>query len=91
SHEFYWPEAHTELPGDPADDRLWAAVDEGDAAGLAELLGLGDDQRGSLDALLPALSSWHRERHERARLDTWRYRVDWAPLEERAATLTGTW
>ncbi|MCG8914996.1 SDR family NAD(P)-dependent oxidoreductase, partial [Actinokineospora sp. PR83] len=90
ARESYWPQARKAPAADPAAERLWAALD-GDATGLADLLGLGAEQRTSLAELLPALSTWRREQGERSTLDTWRYRVDWTALPERAAALTGTW
>nr|WP_243793704.1 type I polyketide synthase [Saccharopolyspora gloriosae] len=91
--ERYWPETTVVAPvGDPADERLWAAVDRGAADELVELLGLEDSQHASLYALLPALASWRQGRHEKALLDSWRYRVDWRPLSTPApAVLSGTW
>src|SRR6185312_2766101 len=90
-HESFWPQATTRTAADPADDRWWAAVDRGDAGELAEVIGLGDAQRAALDSVLPALSDWRQHRAERARLDTWRYRVDWTPLPIEPGTLSGTW
>ncbi|WP_261700447.1 acyltransferase domain-containing protein, partial [Streptomyces vinaceusdrappus] len=85
-HETYWPDttAPTARRGaagatDPADAALWTAVESGDAAGLAGLLGLRDEEHASLYALLPSLSSWRRARQERVVLDAARYRVAWHP------------
>ncbi|MFC6612254.1 type I polyketide synthase [Amorphoplanes digitatis] len=95
-NELYWPD--TVAPGaaaaaaDPADAALWDAVESGDGNGLAALLGLRDEQHASLYALLPALSSWRRQRAENAALDTVRYRVRWKPVRAAAApVLDGTW
>ncbi|MFD0381488.1 acyltransferase domain-containing protein [Streptomyces stramineus] len=83
-HERYWPEAAPargpQAAADPADAELWSAVERGDAAGLAGLLGLRDEQHASLYALLPALSSWRQLRQEKALLDSTRYRVAWRPV-----------
>ncbi|MGP4002429.1 type I polyketide synthase, partial [Streptomyces sp. 8N706] len=95
-HEHYWPET-TPAPGpqaaaDPADAELWGAVERGDATEVATLLGLRDEQHASLYALLPALSSWRQHRHEKALLDSTRYRVAWRPVQAAAApVLDGTW
>ncbi|WP_410586252.1 type I polyketide synthase [Amycolatopsis sp. lyj-23] len=90
-YESFWPQATARTAADPADDRWWAAVARGDAGELAEVVGLGEDQRAALDSVLPALANWRQHRAERARLDTWRYRVDWAPLSIEPAALSGTW
>ncbi|MGD3110464.1 type I polyketide synthase, partial [Streptomyces sp. YGL11-2] len=95
-HEHYWPEpAPVRLAQgtpDPADADLWSAVERGDATELATLLGLRDEQHASLYALLPALSSWRQHRHEKALLDSTRYRVAWRPVRASAApVLDGTW
>ncbi|MFD9630588.1 type I polyketide synthase, partial [Streptomyces violascens] len=95
-HERYWPEPApvglAPAAADPADAELWGAVERGDAAELATLLGLRDEQHASLYALLPALSSWRQHRHEKALLDSTRYRVAWRPATAAAApVLDGTW
>ncbi|MEU9117916.1 type I polyketide synthase, partial [Streptomyces sp. NPDC048483] len=95
-HERYWPEPApvrlAQAAADPADVELWGAVERGDAAELAALLGLRDEQHASLYALLPALSSWRQHRHEKALLDSTRYRVAWRPVHAAAApVLDGTW
>ncbi|MEU7584514.1 type I polyketide synthase, partial [Streptomyces sp. NPDC041068] len=99
----YWleeaAEAHTRTAATAeaaVDGDFWAAVERGDLDSLASTLDVDEsDERSSLNAVLPALSSWHRQRRTRATLDGWRYRVDWQPLSERsaagAAPLTGTW
>ncbi|MFJ4514355.1 type I polyketide synthase, partial [Streptomyces sp. NPDC088816] len=94
-HAHYWPQlpsaAHSPA-GDPADQKLWAAVERGDAAELAAVLGLDEDSLTPLDSLLPALSSWRRGNQEKALLDTLRYRVEWTRLHKPAApVLDGTW
>ncbi|MEN3586642.1 type I polyketide synthase, partial [Streptomyces sp. ZYX-F-203] len=91
-HEYYWPlggpqqppAADSDTSADPADATLWAAVERGDARELAALLGLDADQRSSLDSLIPVLSSWRHGNQEKALLDSWRYRVLWAPLRAAA-------
>ncbi|MFD9178630.1 type I polyketide synthase, partial [Streptomyces diastaticus] len=98
-HETYWPD--TTAPTvrraadgatGPADAELWTAVERGDAAGLAGLLGLRDEEHASLYTLLPSLTSWRRARHERAVLDAARYRIAWQPARtEKAPVLDGTW
>ncbi|MGW3572305.1 SDR family NAD(P)-dependent oxidoreductase, partial [Streptomyces sp. NPDC000941] len=97
-HDFYWPDTATTAPmspeavADPADEALWSAVERRDAAELATVLGLEDEHHASLYALLPALSSWRQNRHEKAVLDSWRYRVEWQPLRVSTAPVAaGTW
>ncbi|MCC3775995.1 type I polyketide synthase, partial [Streptomyces sp. UNOB3_S3] len=95
--ERYWPGTApgalpAAAPADPADAELWGAVERGDAAGIAGLLGLRDEQHASLYTLLPALSSWRQQRQEKALLDATRYRVEWRPVQASAApVLDGTW
>ncbi|NBH10011.1 acyltransferase domain-containing protein, partial [Amycolatopsis sp. SID8362] len=93
--ELYWAEAPavTVAPAaDPAGERLWDAVGRGDAGELAEILDLGEDQRPSLDSLLPSLAAWRRRRDQRSTVDSWRYRVTWKPVRTTAApVLTGSW
>ncbi|MFJ9822671.1 SDR family NAD(P)-dependent oxidoreductase, partial [Streptomyces sp. NPDC101151] len=78
------------------DGEFWEAVERGDLDSLATTLDVdGSDERSSLSAVLPTLSSWHRQRRTRATLDGWRYRVAWQPLPEQpaaaAASLAGAW
>ncbi|MDY7086191.1 MAG: SDR family NAD(P)-dependent oxidoreductase, partial [Actinomycetota bacterium] len=91
-HEHYWPQARPRTAADTSDDGLWAAVDDGDADALAATLGLGDGERDSLRTVLPALTSWRRNRHDRTRRDALRYRIAWTRLADPGpAQLTGTW
>lgn len=88
-HEFYWPQspalaapATTSATADPGDQRLWAAVERGDADELAGILGLGEQEHTSLGSLLPALTSWRRGKQEKSLLDSLRYRVEWTGLRK---------
>ncbi|WP_405776897.1 type I polyketide synthase [Streptomyces sp. NBC_01538] len=92
----HWPEAAEALPpaaGSVVDSGFWDAVEQGDLTSLAGTLELtAPGQRETLEALLPALSTWRRRGAERATLDSWRYRIDWEPLPERSpAAFDGTW
>ncbi|MFA1538223.1 type I polyketide synthase [Actinomadura monticuli] len=85
-HERYWlPEVAPPLsaagPEDEEEARFWAAVEHGDADDFAGALGVAGagEPRASLDATLPVLSRWRRERRERSEVDSWRYRVEWRP------------
>ncbi|MFB7273947.1 type I polyketide synthase, partial [Streptomyces sp. NPDC056244] len=95
-HEFYWPQLSrpglAEAPAEPGDQRLWAAVERGDADELATILGLGEQDHDSLGSLLPALTSWRRGAKEKTLLDSLRYRTEWTALRRPAApVLDGTW
>ncbi|MFE6522359.1 type I polyketide synthase [Streptomyces sp. NPDC057794] len=77
---------------DVLDDDFWTSVENHDLDALAGDLGI-DDVR-SLAKVVPALSSWRRDRINRSTLDGWRYRVTWRPRAEqpaRAAELPGVW
>ncbi len=86
-HEHYWLEAAAPA----ADTAFWSAVERADVGELAGALAIDEDQRASLTALLPALSSWRRQSGERSVVDGWRYRVAWEPARSTAATLPGRW
>ncbi|MFI0781118.1 type I polyketide synthase [Streptomyces sp. NPDC021212] len=90
--ERYWlPDS---VPSDAApradedEERFWAAVDGEDPRALPDALRLPDDHgsRSSWDTVLPVLSAWRRERHERSAVDSWRYRIQWQPLTNLTAT-----
>ncbi|MGY0055362.1 type I polyketide synthase [Streptomyces sp. LZ34] len=91
-HERYWPEAAAAAPGgaaDPVDAEFWAAVEREDLGALAA--GLEVDG-AALESLVPALSSWRRQRRERSVVDGWRHRVTWKPLTGvPEGVVSGTW
>ncbi|MGC3004333.1 acyltransferase domain-containing protein, partial [Streptomyces sp. G35A] len=77
---------------DVLDDDFWTRVENHDLDALAGDLGI-DDVR-SLAKVVPALSSWRRDRINRSTLDGWRYRVTWRFRAEQPAgpaTLRGAW
>ncbi|MEU0845115.1 type I polyketide synthase, partial [Streptomyces sp. NPDC005962] len=77
---------------DAVDAGFWAAVERGDLESLAATLGLGAEDNGALEALLPSMSLWRRRQSERSTVDGWRYRVSWKPVTDRAtASLSGRW
>ncbi|MFE9122401.1 type I polyketide synthase [Streptomyces sp. NPDC007172] len=81
---------------DEVEARFWEAVEREDLKELATELEVADGSASAgLGAVLPALSSWRRQRRERSTLDGWRYRVIWKPLANgalrRAGALSGTW
>nr|WLE93511.1 PKS T1(KS-AT-KR-KS-AT-DH-KR-KS-AT-KR-KS-AT-KR) [Streptomyces sp.] len=84
----YWPEPVALEPARrPLDDEFWTAVDRGELASVLDV-----DGATTLDAALPALSSWHRQRTHLSTVDSWRYRVGWRPVTGRAAeAVAGQW
>ncbi|WP_344641386.1 type I polyketide synthase, partial [Kitasatospora cystarginea] len=92
----YWldapaaPAAERDASLDPVEAEFWAAVESEDLASLTESLELADD--APLSAVLPALSSWRRQRREQSTVDGWRYRITWQPMADLPApVLSGTW
>jgi NAD(P)-dependent dehydrogenase (short-subunit alcohol dehydrogenase family)/acyl carrier protein len=73
-----------------AEERFWAAVEDGDVRELADTLAIADQRW--LGEVMPALASWRQEERDRAKTANWRYRISWAPLPEPGpAVLSGTW
>ncbi|MEU8976913.1 type I polyketide synthase, partial [Streptomyces monashensis] len=90
----FWPTvtAHTVASGKPSvpdgDASFWSMMEQG-TQHLADTLGVPQD---ALDAVVPRLTELRREQVERAEVDGWRYRVEWAPVEMPAtASLNGRW
>ncbi len=77
------------------EERFWRAVQEGDLAGLGSELRLGEVEAAQVLApVLPVLAEWRRGSREQARIDGWRYRVEWAPvsgLDGSSVRLNGVW
>ncbi|MEU3743550.1 SDR family NAD(P)-dependent oxidoreductase, partial [Streptomyces sp. NPDC032198] len=99
-HKRYWLERavaeQTAGAGSPdaVDSRFWEAVEREDLEELAATLqpGTDGDVRGSLETLMPALSSWRRQRREEQTVDSWRYRIVWRPDPQgRPAVAMGSW
>ncbi|MFD8624388.1 type I polyketide synthase [Streptomyces hygroscopicus] len=101
-HKRYWLDAISFVEGaaagdglstDAVDARFWEAVEREDLEALARTLEVADEeQQSSLTALLPALSSWRRQRREQNTVDGWRYQAVWKPLASASeTTLSGTW
>jgi malonyl CoA-acyl carrier protein transacylase len=83
----FWLDAEPRRPDDDgADATFWDAVIREDADAAAGQLGLPDQLRASLAALLPALSVWRRR-------TGWRHRVVWSLLGDQRPALrpAGTW
>ncbi|MER5556984.1 acyltransferase domain-containing protein, partial [Streptomyces sp. NPDC002793] len=90
----YWldPMPAVETAGDPADADFWHAVEDGDADGVADALGVTDeDTVDRIGSLLPALGDWRRTRAETSAVDAWRYRVVWRPVTVPNTRLAGSW
>ncbi|MGV9271412.1 type I polyketide synthase, partial [Kitasatospora sp. NPDC003701] len=96
-HQRYWPTnapART-LSTEVVDEEFWKVVQGEDREGLARMLDLGEEARGTLDTFLPALSTYRRRRREKSAGDGWRYRVVWEPMASPSPGpengFTGTW
>ncbi|WP_407652778.1 type I polyketide synthase [Amycolatopsis cynarae] len=92
-HKRFWHEeeaaAAPAAPAQVADGQFWREVAEGEVDALAARLGVG---AAPLAEVVPALAAWHARRTELSTLDSWRYRVSWAPLTGTGAGgLTGSW
>ncbi len=96
-HEHYWlmPQTRSGVVAtrDEVEERFWRAVQEGDLAGLGSELRLGDEETTQVLApVLPVLAEWRRGSREQARIDGWRYEVEWAPVPVATeARLSGVW
>ncbi|WP_437114760.1 type I polyketide synthase [Streptomyces longispororuber] len=97
-HQTYWLNPLSQGSGtavagaaDPVDARFWEAVEAEDIEALTGALEV--DEEAPFRSVLPALTAWRRQRHERGELDRWRYRTAWKPLGGKVAPgrLTGTW
>ncbi|MEU5540424.1 beta-ketoacyl synthase N-terminal-like domain-containing protein, partial [Streptomyces sp. NPDC020362] len=100
-HQRYWTQARagqatsaSAALGDgastPAEARLWAAIENGDLAQIADTLAV--DSTRPFSEILPALASWRRRERDRSVTANWRYRVTWAPVPETdPRALTGAW
>ncbi|GAB3823380.1 type I polyketide synthase [Dactylosporangium cerinum] len=97
----YWPRIRVaQAPENPAvggapafESQFWAAVERHDRDELTRSLRLDPAGAGeSLDALLPALSSWHRRGREVSAADRLRYTVTWKITSETSVpVLNGRW
>ncbi|MET0233956.1 MAG: type I polyketide synthase [Kibdelosporangium sp.] len=90
----YWlaPATATTDTANTSDGKFWEAVERGDVDALAATVGGdGEQQRSSLTAILPVLSSWRRRTLTRATVDSLWYRINWQPVAEPAAAVSGTW
>jgi malonyl CoA-acyl carrier protein transacylase/NADP-dependent 3-hydroxy acid dehydrogenase YdfG/acyl carrier protein len=103
-HQHFWPEparvaAALGVGGafgsreSAAEAQFWTAVEGGDAATLANALGVEDS--GRIGEMLPALASWRRRERDDSAVAGWRYRVTWVPVgdsrDSGSSRLAGTW
>jgi acyl transferase domain-containing protein len=94
--ERYWlaasmPKTSTaQVQADDIDARFWAAVESENLEALAATLEVPDPS--TISAVLPALARWRKARRAESLVDTWRYRIDWAPVAKvPTARLNGRW
>ncbi|MEU9823442.1 type I polyketide synthase [Pseudonocardia alni] len=91
-HERFWSTRTAPAAAPDAgavDAEFWDAVEQADLPTLTAALGTDED---AVAAILPGLSAWRRSRADRADVDTWRYRVEWAATPQPPRTgPTGTW
>ncbi len=92
-HKRFWLEdeitAAAPAPAQVADQEFWQDIAGGDVDSLAARLGI---ETAPLAEVVPALAAWHGRRTDTSTVDSWRYRVSWAPLAGVATGgLTGNW
>ncbi|GLW76034.1 hypothetical protein Aglo01_05160 [Actinokineospora globicatena] len=75
----------------PVDGRFWAAVEHEDIESIAATLRLDGGDLASLARVLPALATWRRSQALVSKVEDWRYRIAWQPLDLQAEQLDGTW
>ncbi|MBS2545270.1 SDR family NAD(P)-dependent oxidoreductase [Catenulispora sp. NL8] len=95
-HQHYWlqtsasAESDGARAGSPAEDRFWAAVEDGDLDTLTETLAVGE--QWPFGDVVPELAAWRRRESGRTVTDGWRYRLGWSPVADPEATgLAGNW
>ena len=89
-HKRFWHEEEATAqaaPSQVADQDFWQDVTTGDVDALAARLGV---EASPLAEVVPALAAWHSRRTDLSTVESWRYRVSWAPVTVTGG-LTGTW
>ncbi|HET6709816.1 MAG TPA: type I polyketide synthase [Amycolatopsis sp.] len=90
-HKRFWHEEETAAAPvtgvQVADQDFWQDVTAGDVDALAARLGV---EAAPLAEVVPALAAWHGRRTELSTIESWRYRVNWAPVSVTGG-LIGTW
>ena len=84
----FWPDASlldlmsvaSADPGSAAEAQFWAAVEQGDLAGLTGALHLDGDRPFS--EVLPVLASWRERDREQSAVSGWRYRIGWTAVTD---------
>ncbi|MDQ2958249.1 MAG: acyltransferase domain-containing protein, partial [Actinomycetota bacterium] len=104
--ERYWLDSFAADAGQPlpvldeVEARFWEAVEQEDLEALTDTLALDGegedlDEDGSTEVweqVLPTLSAWRRRRTQNATVDSWRYRINWQPLDIAGRPdLAGNW
>ncbi len=86
-HRRYWPApAATVDVSDPAEGRLWKAVNEGALDTVAKTLNI--DDAASLGPVVDALRLWRNGLGERSRVSKLRYRIGWQTIVPKTFPLT---
>ncbi|MFE6692029.1 type I polyketide synthase [Streptomyces sp. NPDC057743] len=76
--------------GDKAANEFWAAIEQQDFDGLANALGTHDQE--VLRTVIPALSTWRRDRLDQSAIDGWYYEVSWTGIADAdSPSLSGSW
>ncbi|AHH94844.1 type I polyketide synthase [Kutzneria albida] len=84
----YWNSAEV-TSVNPVDTAFWQAVEQEEIESLAGEL---DVDPAALGQVLPALSAWRQQHHDKSEVDRWRYRISWQPVAEPAVDgLFGSW
>ncbi|MFJ9693754.1 SDR family NAD(P)-dependent oxidoreductase [Kitasatospora sp. NPDC101183] len=63
------------------EQRLWQAVERGEADQVAELIGVSEQLRPTVAPLLPYLKTWRARSEESAEVADWLYQEDWQALD----------
>ncbi|MFE6527166.1 type I polyketide synthase, partial [Streptomyces sp. NPDC057794] len=95
-HERFWPQTKRARTATPAegtggvdDADTWETVAPAESRELARSLGIGEEV---VEEIVSGLAARRRERALRARVDGWRYRVEWeAVTPPSAPSGTGRW
>ncbi|MDX8141340.1 SDR family NAD(P)-dependent oxidoreductase [Lentzea sp. BCCO 10_0061] len=84
-HQRFWIDFQLPAAAAPEDAGFWAAVENGDLAGML------DADQEAVASVLPALARWRADRAEESAVDSMRYTVDWEAVAEPEAGEPGRW
>ncbi|WP_290059596.1 type I polyketide synthase [Amycolatopsis solani] len=87
-HQRFWLDFQLPAAAKAEDTGFWSAVDAGDPAELAAVLGADSD---AVASVLPALARWRADRAEESAVDSMRYAVEWEQAAEPVAGSPGRW